>query len=450
MPASRRQDQARRARRKNGETVTHTEDQMVNALRSLVVAALLASTGSAVAQDLKLEAHGFLTASMFVQDQAFAYGQGQGLLWRAPSPATRAGPSGASSLLGADLRQSRLSLALSGPEALGATPRAYVETDFGTGYQDWNIRIRQAFAELKWGDTVLQGGQYSAQLAFVMLNETVAHIANPITFGIGNIGARAMGFRALQTVSVGDAKLELAGEVVSARWTETSAGTSASTVPLGWTTGTPGLGARAKLTGTAGPVGYLAYAAGLYQSVNLKGLGDSVAASGVTLADGSVKKRVDTFGGNVGGRLDLAPVSLLVNVLAGEALGPFAGAVNQFGTIGEFGWWAQFGGNVTNELSVWALYGQGSFEEKQVLNWRNYPAAATATNYSVTGNELFGGMVRYRKKGLVTALEYTRYNTGYAVDPGGAPATYANYAAGTSRTKHVAGEQYIVTTGYFF
>lgn len=422
-------------------------------LRWMLIASLLTAATGAAAQEnpFKLEAHGFVTASMFVQDQAFPSGQGQSTLSRAPSPsAARPVGSGNGMLLGSDVKQSRLILAVTGPETLDATPRGYLETDLGTGYQDYNVRIRTAYAELRWKDTVLLAGQFSAHLTFPMLYETLAHIANPPTYGVGNIGTRATGLRVIHTLPVGSAKLELAGDVVSSRWLETSPGTDAKTVPLGWSTSRPGLGARAKAFGKAGDLGYSVSLSGYYQSVDLRGFGDTVAPNGFVTGDGGNRRVLDTVAGNVSGRFDYDRFSLLVNAFSGRNVAPIAGGFGQYGDIGTWGWWAQLGGKVTPELSLWALFGQGSSNEKDVLNWRNYPKAGTANDYSIRDNQLVGGMIRYQKRGYAIAAEYYRFDTDYLVNASGAPATWATYTAGDVHKKKMDGSQFIVTAGYFF
>jgi hypothetical protein len=229
----------------------------VNNLRSLMSATLLAlalaAPGVRAADEApspwKFEFHGFLTASMYYQDQTFANGQGQGLLLAAPSPnnmapceatglisctpnATQTGaksfyPATASgSILSGDIRNSRFAFSMSGPKVFGdsAQPRAYFEFDLfgpngaGTFGSEQNLpRIRVAIVELKMGNTNVQVGQQN-QLVGVQIPGTLSHHANPVTYGAGTIAWRTPGVRVIQTVPLEGMKLEFAAEAVKNKW----------------------------------------------------------------------------------------------------------------------------------------------------------------------------------------------------------------------------------------
>lgn len=437
-------------------------------LRSLFTAALISALAFTAAparaadeSPFKFEFHGFVTGSMYLQDQQFGVQQGQGLLLYAPSPLNNAPYKGDAAVppanaatksgtyLTSDIRQSRFIFATTGPKAFGATPKAYIEGDFlgGTGsalfWESWTPRLRSAYAELNWGNTVFQAGQFSAHLLLGQIPNSVAHIANPPTFGAGTVGWRTMGFRILETIPMDAWKLELAAEVVHSRW-----GTDPS--PFGTPNNTPavvGLGAasdlpqvvgRVKGYGKSGDFDWTVYVAASYESINFKGFGD-VHPNGVTLADGTVKTSASPYVAEVGGLLKYDIVSLAFNVYTGSGTAAMAGALLQNGMIGDTGYWAQLGINATKEFSIWGLFGGETLNKTDMTNWAAvYPNAAPKSD-----NQLFGGQLRYQDAGYAFALEYYRYATKYLATParGGA----ADYGDTTTNAS-----QFILTAGYFF
>jgi hypothetical protein len=393
----------------------------VKSLRSFTyttAVAVLLSAGAVRAADespFKFEFHGFVTGSMFIQDQVFGGGTGQDNLFFAPPasaavgkvPGTKSG-----TFLGADVRQSRWIFIMNGPDAFGAKPRAYFEGDFlaspPTGeIASTSARLRAAFGELKWGNTQLQIGQYSAQLILAQLSASVAHIANPITFGTGTIGGRAMGVRAIHTMPMGDMKLELAGEVLASKLPidEANRPTAFNNVSRAWASGMPSLGARGTVSGKSGDIGYSLYVSGLYETINLKGFGET-APNGVTLTDGSTKKDYSPWAAEVGGRVAISLVSLAGNYYTGKGVGVWAGALNQQGDVGGSGFWAQLGLQPNPLIGVFALYGQGSATKSDLQKW-------TITGFGGTrkDNKLMGGILRLTDGGYTFAAEYYKFDT---------------------------------------
>lgn len=430
-------------------------------LRSLFVAAsvlALAFTAAPAraADEFKFEMHGFITGSMFMQDQQFAGAQGQGLLLDAPTPlnnapykgnavtvpAGRATDSG--TYLMGDIRQSRFIFAVTGPKAFGATPKAYIEGDFlgGSGsalfWESWVPRMRQAYAELNWGNTVFQAGQYSAQLLLAQIPNSVAHIANPPTFGAGTVGWRPMGFRILHSIPLDGLKLELAAEVVHSRWADPVPGTALDTVGFGTASGMPQLVGRVKAEGKAGELAWTGYVAASYESVNLKGFG-SILPNGVTLADGTVKTSVSPYVAEVGGFFKYNPITLAFNVYTGSGTSAMAGALLQNGMIGDTGYWVQLGVNATPEFSIWGIFGAETLDKTDITNW----AAVYANAAPKSDNQMFGGQLRYQQGGYAFALEYYRYATKYLAVTTASPNT--SYPDTTTNAS-----QFILTGAYFF
>jgi len=422
----------------------------VNSLRSLFIASTLAlavSANTARAADespFKFEFHGFVVGSLYYQDQVFANQQGQGLLLAAPSPANKA-PSSApavpnatksGSLLGGDVRQSRLAFSLTGPKEafLGGTPRAYFEFDLfgligagGFGTEQNIPRIRAAIAEVRWGATTFQAGQQN-QLLVAQTPPTIAHVPQAITFGAGTIGWRTPGVRVMHTIPMDGFKLELGGEIVENNWNNTVQAVNATqstpaSVSLGNASTLPQVQGRAKLDGKAGDVAWMVYLVGAYHQVNLEGFGASAAP---TTINGVVKKSIDGYAIEGGGKLTFAPVTLALNAYMGQATGNLLGDIAQYGDISSFAGWASLSVDATKELSIHAIFGTDRPEAKDVRAWGGTRLENTA----------YGGMIRYMEGGYAVGVEGYQFDT--------------KYSTGATTSVNNKGLQIIGSAGYFF
>lgn len=445
----------------------------MKALRSLMIASLLAlalvavNARAADESPFKFEFHGFVVGTLFIQDQVFANGQGSGLLFTAPSPANHlprpvvagqpnaAGTDKSGTFVGGDVRQTRPIFVITGPEALGAKPKAHFEFDlFGNpnpgalGYEAPTVRLRQAFGELKWGNTTLDAGQHSAHLVLAQIPASVAHITNPVTFGAGLIGWRSIGFRATHAIPMEGWKLELAGELSHGKWADTNAagvvfpGNTPQTISLAWASSMPQFVARVKADGTAGDLKWMGWVAGSYESIDLKGFGSSVAPNGVTLQDGSVKKDIASYAVTAGGAFTYQPVTLLLQAYTGRGTAPLTGSLLQFGDIADIGYWAQLGVFATKQISIWGIYGHCDLDKKDLQNWVN-PAGTALTEVN-TGlrqkNDMFGGMLRFMDGGYAFAAEFYTYSTDWLLGNLAAP----------GGTKSTDAYQILLSGGYFF
>ncbi len=463
-----------------------TEEPDVKTLRSLFTAALMLALASTAAparaadeSPFKFEFHGFVVGSLYLQDQTFLGGQGSGLMFTAPRPSLempQPAPTTTKSgtFLAGDVRQTRPIFVVTGPEALGAKPKAHLEFDlFGNsnagalGYESPNLRLRQAFAELKWGNTTLDAGQHSAQILLAQIPTSVAHITNPVAYGAGLIGWRSIGFRVTHAIPMEAFKLELAAEVSHPKWNDvlsgTACGLSANTSPsepgcalpgnaptqisLAWASSMPQLVGRVKAEGKAGDFSWMGWVAGSYEKIDLKGFGSTVAPTGVTLQDLSVETGLTSYAGIVGGRFGYSPVALNFQLYTGRGTGPLAGSMLQFGDIGDFGYYVEVGVNATKQFSIWGIVGGSAVDKEDLQNWVNTPASPTAGG-SLTAanttlrsdNQLFGGMLRYMDGGYAFAAEYYTYTTKWLLGNLAAP-------LGTTST---SAYQFIVSGGYFF
>jgi hypothetical protein len=444
----------------------------VNNLRSLMSATLIAlafaapSVRAADESPWKFEFHGFVTASMYYQDQIFNNGQGQGLLYSAQSPGqaapcvvtpatpcTAAGSATKSgSIMSGDLRNSRFAFSMAGPKVFdgAAQPRAYLEFDFfglnaagGYGTEQPVPRLRVGYAELKIGNGNLQVGQQN-QLVVVQIPASLSHIANPVTYGAGTIGWRTPGIRYTHLIPIDSIKLELAAEAVKNKWVnEVALGTAP---PTNWTTNLIGYGessgmpmfqARAKVDGKAGDFSYMAYLVGVYGKFDMNGFGD-----GYALPAWTTKTTVDQNVFEVGGKVTFAPVSLSGNFYTGKNTANMLGSQLVFGDISDTGYWVQLAGNITKELSLSVAYGADSPDEADIRRVAAGGNAGVPASFTPRlENTLVGGMIKYQDGGYALGVEYWANKTTWC--------TNTALAAPTTSVKTDA-MQVIATAAYFF
>lgn len=437
----------------------------MKAMPSMLTASLLAMALVAVdaraadAAGPKFEFHGFVVGSSYLQDQTFLSGQGSGILIAAPTPGASLPIPGSTTsksgtFFGGDVRQTRFIFNFTGNEAWQATPKAHLEFDlFGNsnagalGYESPNPRLRQAYAELKWGTTTFDVGQHSAHLLLGQIPASMAHITNPVAYGAGLIGWRTIGFRVLHAIPLDGMKLELAAELSHGKWADASGatvfpGNTPDAISLAWAAATPQFVGRVKADGKQGALGWMGWVAGSYEAINLKGFGNTVAPNGVTLQDGSVKKDIGSYAVTAGGNVTFAPVSLAVHAYTGRATGPLAGTMLQFGDIGDIGYWAQLGVFATKQISIWGIYGASAADKKDLQNWLNRTGANLTVNTTTVrkDNSVFGGMLRFMDGGYGLAAEYYAYSTEYLL---------GNLANGGG-TKSSSAYQLLLSGGYFF
>jgi hypothetical protein len=417
----------------------------VKALRSLLIASLLAVATTASAQDWKFEAHGFVSSTLYYQDQAFGGGQGQSAIFFAPTPANEAGGSLApatlknGSLIGGDVRQSKITFSVTGPQVfMGATPKAVFEWDwFGSpaagtfAAQGYSPRIREFYSELNWGSTQLTFGQRNSLLLIGAggLN-SMSHIGSPYAFGAGLIGFRQPGIRVTYGTPVGDGmKLTVAAEAMANRWNDAAGATSAgpganspTTVDRGEASGMPMFQGRAMFEAKTGPANWYVYLVGEYHSVDLKGFASVVPAgqNGKTSISGSIFQ--------AGGKVIVPYVTVAANFYTGNAGGNQLGNFLQLGDIKTTAYFANLTINATKELSINGFYGNESLNKADVRSWIG--------NTGRLSNTDIAGQVKYQDGNYAIGLEYINIATTYSL---------------TATTEHeTKANQIGLTANYFF
>jgi hypothetical protein len=422
-----------------GAWIGGTVVKLLRCLFAGSLAAVVLSSSALAAETspspFKFEFHGFVATSLYWQDAILGPGNGQSSLFTAAEGTTD------ENIFSGDIRQTRMNLSLAGPKVLGgATPKGVLEFDLFGGYSggafgDESLlpRIRVAYAELNWGNTVLLVGQQN-QLIVGQIPQSAAHIAFPSTYTAGTIGWRYPGIMLFHNIPFGSGKLQLAGSVQRGGWNDTACGTTLGAVStpaacpggigLGEASSIPQLEARVMLDGKAGTITWMGYVAGHFDRKDLSGWND-----GVTPAPAD--DELDGWAGEVGGRVTVLPITVAANAYVGKAVGNIFGQILQFGDVQNVAGWVQAGFNLTKEFSVWAQYGFDKPDEDE----------ARAARFTRLQNQNIGAMVRYTTGGYTAALEWFQTKT--------ETAAYDGTGAFTGATD-LTGNQVLLTGMYTF
>ena len=305
--------------------------------------------------------HGFVSASAFSQNKSFTFGNGTNAEF--PVPGSRG------SLSGMDVRNSRFWLDFSGAKFAGDwVGGGRIEMDCyggfnGTGpysQQQPTPRLRQAYMDLTnpvTGTTVRVGQQWELMFPIDNIPDSLSHIAFPLGFGTGMVGWRFPGVVVMQDLNHGSdgAKWRLDLGAFEGQWN--GPGDNVNYLTAGNAGFRPQLEARLRVADKT----WVAYAAAHYSEVNLKGVGNTVAAP--------IKDKVKSVGYEVGGAWMPGPWVFKGLAYTGKGLGEIFGALSQFGDISESGGYVQAGYKFTPNWSAYAFYGIAKPDRADVLRW---------------------------------------------------------------------------------
>jgi len=372
---------------------------LIAALSALMVAGVSVLGGQARADEaFKFDFHGFVSTTAYYQSTPDFLLNGQGPLL---ALATKQSPT-----LGFDARQTRLNFAATGPEVLGgATPKGFVEMDFfglnsAGSYGEVSAlpRLRLAYAELNWGNTIVRAGQ-DWELLNAQIPLSLSHIAFPF-YGAGFIAWREPGVGVTHNMNIGESKLELGGQILKSDWQNPYdfglTTNNDKNVDAGQLSGLPGVEARAKLTLNNSFV----YVVGHWNRVGASHAGEMVNVATPTNPDtitGTAPTRdFDVIAVKLGGKTKFSGVTLAGEVYSGKNLGPMLGNLLQFpiqNDIHEIGGWFQAGYDLTDKISGFALY---STSVPNGSDAATANAVAAGTKEPRLSNSLEGLLIQYK------------------------------------------------------
>lgn len=364
----------------------------------ILAASLVLAPSTARAQEVRtageerLTVRGFVSASLFVDDQFFAPSNGQSALWAA-LPELHDDEW----FHGGDVRNTRITLDFDGPRVFGNwRARALLEADFFGGFtgvgtfsdEQPNPRLRLAYADLTNGRTTVRIGQaWSPTFGYVP--ESLTHIAFPLGWGSGGlIGWRFPGIFLYHDLTPGggwDAEVQLAA--FRGSWSDelipddVSAGEASLWPQL---EARFGLG-RSPERGTS----WEAFIAAHIDHKDLSGPGDDT--------------DFDLDGWAIAGGFRIRPgrFTILANGYVGEAIGQIFAQILQFGDFEGWGAQGQIGYDFARNWSVWAFYGIDDPDDDEGLLRLD--------------NQIVAAMLRYRVKQYAVGLEWFRAITDHRV-----------------------------------
>ena len=332
------------------------------------LAAVVVLPATALAQDVKttqgvaITLRGIVDATVFAQDGDFGIGTGQRanyILVERPHW-----------IHGGDARNTRLTVALAGPEvSKGWRGNATVELDFFGAFagapsafadEQPQPRLRLAYADLTNGRTTLRIGQ-DWDLLFGNVPVSTSHIAFPLGHGSGGfIGWRFPQVRFMKTLSKPGAAATMRFQVavLAGSWSD-DAGTSEG----------------ASAGERAGP--------------QVEGRFDySTAKWGAYLVahvDNKVNPGIKSHMVELGANTTRGDLTLQGNVYIGKGMAHHIAQIVQFGDFKGWGAWAQVGYALNTKWSVWGFYGTDRPDSTEL---------ATATLVTESSNAAIAGPAR--------------------------------------------------------
>lgn len=339
-----------------------------------------------------LTIRGFVSGSLFVQDQFFALGNGQHALWVALPELFED-----EWFHGGDVRNTRVAFDFTGPELFGDwRAGATLEVDFfggfvGTGAfsdEQPQLRLRLAYVDLTNGRTTIRLGQAWTP-TFGYVPESLSHIAFPLGWGAGGlIGWRFPGlffYHNLDDEGPTTTQIQLAA--FRGSWVDEF---FPDDVSAGEATLIPQLEARFGIRhepedGTQ----WEAFLAGHIDHKDLSGPGDDL--------------DIDQDGWALSGGARVRPGrwTILVNGYLGDAIGHLFAQILQFGDFFGRGVQGQLGYDITENWSVWAFYGiDDPADDDGPLRLQN---------------QIVSAMLRYRIRQYSVGLEWFHATTDHRV-----------------------------------
>lgn len=302
-----------------------------------------------------LTIHGFISASAFLQNQNFTFGNGQNAEFPNPPQTTTD-----RWFLDGDVRNTRLTFGFNGPKIDdNMKVNATLEADFFGGFNGAGAfsnaqatpRLRLAYVDLVRGKTTFRIGQGWAPL-FGSVASSYSHIAFPIGYGAtGDVGWRFPGLFVYHDVTP---SMKVTLGVMRNTW-----GTGTNLIDsqsAGQASTLPQVEARVDWTGKKGGNAWNTYVVGHVDRKDLSGAG--VKASNDSLTG---------WAGEVGGKITAGKGVFQGNVYTGKAIGQQFGQIAQFGNIKSWGGWVQGGVNVTKRWAAYLYLGSEKVNKSDVI-----------------------------------------------------------------------------------
>jgi len=333
--------------------------------------------------------NGFIGATIYAQDDSFAFGNGQSALF--PTNDSQDDPW----FIDGDIRHTRVTLTMQALKGENWSNSGVLELDFFGGYNGGGAfsdeqpipRLRLAYADFVYGNTRLRLGQaWSPLLGNVPVSLT--HVAFPLGYGsAGLIGWRFPGLFVYHTIND---MIEVQFAAMRGSWDDgagaatTTAGNNAAASSM-----IPQLQARVNVKGKIGDdMKWSAYVVGHYDRKDLSGTGDAT------------ENNLDGYAAQFGAKVEAKLFMVQGNIYYGHAIGQNFGNLTQFGDISGWGGWLQVGVNPTDKFSAFLFAGMADPKNSDL------DPAVFGVDTRVKGTTI-AALLRYKLGSAFIGLEYT-------------------------------------------
>ncbi len=350
--------------------------------------------------DVSLSLSGIISASLYLSWARFGLGEGQQANFVASELED--------GFHGADVRSTRLTARLAGPQFSGNwRANAVVEGDLFGGFNGAGAfgdeqpipRLRLAYAEVTNGRTTFRVGQDWSLLAG-NLPTSLSHIGFVLGWGSGGyIGWRFPGLFLDQQLTSPDAttKATLRLGVLKNSWVDEATADQ----PSAGEAGTPQIEARLNFDGRLDPGTWGVYLAGHWDEKDL----NNVTPAGTPEPPDNT---LSSTAFEVGARVQTGAVTIQGNAYTGKAMGHQFAHIVQFGDIEGWGAWGQAGLDVTSRWSLWIYYGVDNPDDEDI----------TGSNERLS-SALLVPMIRFKVGPYSTGLEWMQSWVDYRTGGGG-------------------------------
>ena len=304
---------------------------------------------------------GFLSTTLFGQNQTFGFGNGQNAEWpEAPEYTQNRW------FFGGDIRNTRVTMVFNGPEInedwnLGGV----LELDAFGGFNGSGAfsqeqpypRIRLAYADIVHKNLTIRIGQAWTPL-FGNVPVSMSHIAFPLGYGsAGDVGWRFPGLYFYYKFDSNNSPTQFSLDAAAFEGSWSGPGSNVNFLDAG-NAGTPQFELRLNMNSKIGEGSNLkAYVVGHFDKKNLSGVNDSakVSLSGTAF--------------EVGANLTAGQFLLQGNLYSGKNIGQQFGEITQIQSVNKdlssLGFWLQAGYNLTKQWGVFAYYGIENVDKTQ-------------------------------------------------------------------------------------
>jgi hypothetical protein len=303
---------------------------------------------------------GFISTTLFGQDQSFGFGNGQNAEW------TETNHTQNKWFYGGDIRNTRLTMVFNGPEITSNWKLGGVlELDAFGGFNGTGAfspeqpvpRIRLAYADIIHDNLTLRIGQAWDPL-FGNVPVSLSHIAFPLGYGsAGDVGWRFPGIFLYYKFDANSSPTQFGFDAAVFEGSWNGPGSTVNYMD-GGNTGTPQFELRLNLDSKISDNSKIsAYVVGHYNQVNLTAVNDTpkVHLTGTAI--------------EVGANLKAGDFLVQGNLYTGQNVGHQFGNLTQFSAkadsnLKSLGYWLQAGYSFTKEWSLYAYYGAENMNNK--------------------------------------------------------------------------------------